>query len=95
MAAEVTPQESVYEAVHFRDDKGPAIVGGSVVLIVVATVAVVLRLVSRRMKRTAWGSDDYTIVLSLVRHDLEAEGRWADFVEIGVCLWDVCLDYIL
>ncbi|KAA6412448.1 MAG: hypothetical protein FRX48_03439 [Lasallia pustulata] len=65
MAPGITPQELVYEGVHFRDDKGPAIVGGSVVLIVVATVAVVLRLVSRRTKRTAWGSDDYTVVLSL------------------------------
>lgn len=95
MAPGITPQELVYEGVHFRDDKGPAIVGGSVVLIVVATVAVVLRLVSRRTKRTAWGSDDYTVVLSLVRHDLEAEGRWADFGEIGFCVWDVYLDYIL
>lgn len=66
MIMALMPQEIVYETIHFRDDKSPAIVGGSILLIVVATIAVVLRLVARRIKRTAWGADDYTIVLSLV-----------------------------
>ncbi|KAI4127061.1 MAG: hypothetical protein LQ347_004750 [Umbilicaria vellea] len=67
MAGEIAPQEQeiVYETIHFRDNKGPAIVGGSILLIVFATIAVVLRLVARRIKRTAWGADDYTIVVSL------------------------------
>ena len=66
MAAGITPQETGYETLHFRDDKGPAIVAGSILLIVFATIAVVCRLAARRIKRTAWGADDYTIVLSLV-----------------------------
>lgn len=74
MAGEITPQEIVYETIHFRDDKGPAIVGGSILLIVFATIAVVLRLVARRIKRTAWGADDYTIVLSLVGCDVKLNG---------------------
>lgn len=74
MAGGLTPQEIVYETVHFHDNKGPAIVGGSILLIVFATIAVVLRLVSRRIKRTAWGADDYTIVLSLVGCGLKLDG---------------------
>lgn len=77
MAGEIAPQEQeiVYETIHFRDNKGPAIVGGSILLIVFATIAVVLRLVARRIKRTAWGADDYTIVVSLVGCGLKLNGR--------------------
>lgn len=74
MAAGITPEEIEYETAHFGDDKGPAIVGGGIALIVLATIAVVLRLVARKIKRTPWGPDDYTIVLSLVRSGSELDG---------------------
>ena len=72
MASGFTPQEIAYETAHYQDNKGPAITGGSILLIIVATVAVFLRLLARRIKKTAWGSDDVMIVVALVGLIFEA-----------------------
>lgn len=46
-------------------DQSGLLLGGSIVLIAVASTAVTLRLVSRRMKRLSWEADDYLIVVAL------------------------------
>ena len=64
--ATFTPQEIAYESSHYGMDKAPAMMAGSIVLIVLATVAVILRLVSRRVKKIAFAADDYMVVVALV-----------------------------
>lgn len=48
-----------------KSDRSSALVGGSIVLIAVASTAVTFRLVSRRLKRLSWEADDYLIVIAL------------------------------
>ena len=48
-----------------ESDRGPALIAGSIVLIAAASIAVTLRLVSRRLKRLSWAGDDYLIVVAL------------------------------
>ena len=43
-----------------------SVIASTVAFVLIATAAVVLRLISRRVKRVALGSDDYTIVFGLV-----------------------------
>ena len=52
---------------HVTDnsDRAPALVAGSIVLIAAASIAVTLRLLSRRLKRLSWAADDYFIVVAL------------------------------
>ena len=52
---------------HLHDNKAPQMVAASISFIVISTVAVILRLVARRMQKIRLGSDDYMIVVSLVR----------------------------
>ncbi|KAL8785994.1 MAG: hypothetical protein Q9195_008405 [Heterodermia aff. obscurata] len=46
-------------------DHSGLLLGGSIVLIAVASTAVTMRLVARRMKRLSWEADDYLIVVAL------------------------------
>ncbi|KAG6993948.1 hypothetical protein G7Y79_00049g085080 [Physcia stellaris] len=48
-----------------KSDRSPALLGGSIVLVSVASTAVTFRLVSRRLKRLSWGADDYLVVIAL------------------------------
>ena len=71
MASYIAPAELAYELAHYEDDRAPAIIGGSVALIAVASIAVVLRLLARKMKtrnskKLQWAMDDYMIVAALV-----------------------------
>lgn len=67
----ITPGEIQYEEEHFNDNRTPSIIGGSIVLILVATLTVVLRLISRKMRsdgtrRSTYQVDDYLIIVALV-----------------------------
>ena len=66
MASTFSPEEVAYERAHWNEDKGPAMIAGGIVLIGFATVAVILRLMARKMKRLPWMADDYFIVAALV-----------------------------
>lgn len=52
---------------QFYADRGPGIVVGVVVLGVLAAISVFLRIISRQLKGLTLGSDDWLIILSLVR----------------------------
>jgi hypothetical protein len=56
-----------YQLEHWGDDRGPAIIAGSVVLVVVTAIAVALRLVAQKMIKTKFDVDDYLIVVAMVR----------------------------
>ena len=71
----ITPEEIAYQEAHINDDRTPGIIGGSIVLIVIATTTVVLRLVSRkirsdRVRRKTHQIDDYLIIIALVSRGL-------------------------
>ena len=55
-------------------DKGPSIIAGNITVIVLATVAVALRIISRRMQRLPLQADDFLIFLALV--SLGPESRY-------------------
>ncbi|KAI4277415.1 MAG: hypothetical protein LQ337_001796 [Flavoplaca oasis] len=46
-------------------DKGPSIIAGNITVVVLATVAVVLRIISRRMQRLPLQADDFLIFIAL------------------------------
>jgi len=66
MASATNPEEVAREMALWNEDKSPTVVAGSIILIVTATLAVTLRLISRRFRRLALGADDYMIVLALM-----------------------------
>ncbi|KAL8888010.1 MAG: hypothetical protein Q9205_002299 [Flavoplaca limonia] len=57
---------SANAAVVSNEDRSSHVVGSAVVLIVLPTVAVILRLLSRWMSKAGLWIDDYTVILSLV-----------------------------
>ena len=60
--------EFQYQLAHLHDDRGRNNYYAVILLFVLlATIAVALRLLSRRRMKTSWASDDYTIVAALVR----------------------------
>lgn len=59
-------EEIANEKLHWSDDQGPAVVAGSIILIVAATLAVIFRLISRRHKKLKLAADDYLIILALL-----------------------------
>ena len=60
------PGELAYQEAHIRDNKGPIIIGVSIMLLVLSTTAVGLRVVARRMRELPLAADDYLIFLAQV-----------------------------
>ena len=52
--------------VDLHEDRGPAAIKVIVALFVLATVAVVCRLIARRMKKATLIASDYTLLLALL-----------------------------
>lgn len=66
MAHSVPSSHALHPYADEHADRGPALVAGSIILIVVASIAVVLRLLARRLKKLAWAADDYFVVVALL-----------------------------
>ena len=58
--------EIQYQLEHWADDRGPAIIAGSIALIVITFFAVVLRLVAQKLIKPKFDIDDYLILGALV-----------------------------
>ena len=61
-----------YQLAHIYDNRGPSTVISVAVLSVLATIAVVLRVMVRWRTRSAFGTDDHLIFLTLVRRSRHA-----------------------
>ena len=61
-----TPEDIAYQLKHASDDRRVVLFVSTALMNAVATVAVVLRLVARRINRTKLLADDYTIFAALV-----------------------------
>ena len=66
MPSPLSPAEIKYETEHIHDNRGPDIVISSAVCIALATAAVCLRLLARRLSRAAVLADDYMMIFALV-----------------------------
>ena len=62
-----TPTEVSYSQAHLNDDRIPTIIAVDTLLLSVASIAVILRFVSRSIVKSALRADDWMIVVGLVR----------------------------
>jgi len=67
MPSPLMPAEIQYEIAHVHDDRGPDMVVSNVICISLACVAVLLRLIARRLSKAKIWFDDYMIVVALVK----------------------------
>ena len=66
MPSPLPPAEIKYELAHIRDDRASNIVVSSVICISLATIAVMLRLLARRLSKAKILADDYMMIFALV-----------------------------
>ena len=66
MSSSLSPAEIKYELANIHDDRASNIVVSSVICISVATTAVLLRLLARRLSKAKILADDYMMVFALV-----------------------------
>ena len=66
MAFGLPPEWLEYQLQHFNDDRAPEILGVGISFFTIATVAVSLRLLARKISKVRCGYDDYFIVIALV-----------------------------
>lgn len=62
----LTPAEIRYETAHIKDNRGPDMVVSTVICISLACIAVLLRLIARRLSKAKIWFDDYMIIVALV-----------------------------
>lgn len=63
---ELTPDQIEHQYANKTDNVQPNIYAACGICLVSAYLAVVLRLLSRKIKRTSLGGDDFTILVALV-----------------------------
>ena len=66
MPSPLSPAEIKYEVAHIHDDRASNIVISSVICISLATIAVILRFLARRLSKAKILADDYMMVFALV-----------------------------
>ena len=64
-----TRGEFEYQITHQSDDRGKAVAAVSSLMIALATVAVGMRFVARKLNKAPWQADDYATTLSLVNRE--------------------------
>ena len=52
---------------QLAEDKGPHVITGCLTVATLATIAVVLRFLARKLQKSKIGADDYLILLALAR----------------------------
>lgn len=62
-----TPEEIHDQEEHIHDDRSGNIVTSHAICITIAAIAVLLRLISRRMCKSKIQADDWMIIVALVR----------------------------
>ena len=66
MPSPLSPAEINYELAHSNDNRASNIVVSSVICISLATIAVMLRLLARRLSKAKILADDYMMIFALV-----------------------------
>lgn len=65
--AKPSPSDIQYQLEHLHDNKIPQLLVSQITCFVLAITAVILRLVSRRLNQASIQSDDYMILIALVK----------------------------
>lgn len=63
----IAPSSLAFQEAHLYDDRSLGLKVTFILALIISTVAVVLRVVSRRIANAPLKADDYTIMVSLVR----------------------------
>ena len=79
----LTPVELQYQEEHIHDDRSGNLVTSHAICIAIAAIAVLLRLIARRMCRASIQADDWMIIFALVRIFLGSACR-----EVAYCQAD-------
>lgn len=61
-----TDAEVAYQLAHAAETKAPSIIAAVAVLSVLATIAIAMRILVRRQRKSGLKADDYTIISALV-----------------------------
>lgn len=62
-----SPEQVAYQLAHRHEDRSGAIIGAITAVTILATIAVILRFMARRVIRAKIMADDYFTVAALVR----------------------------
>ena len=75
-----------YQRAHLRDTRGPTTIIACAILSALSTLGVFLRVLVRRRTKAKFEADDYTIFITLVC--IEIDAQFGDFTKhaAGVCL---------
>ena len=72
-----------HQLTHWDENRGPLVIIVTTILVACASVAVILRLTTRKViVKLAWQVDDYAILGALVRHCRETHIKVADHPKI-------------
>ena len=66
MAAQMPQAEKEYQLAHINQTLSNRIIAVNIALPIVATAALILRLISRRLKKAEWKADDCVLIVALV-----------------------------
>lgn len=61
-----TQEEIDYQLIHIDEDRSEALVVSHTICLVLAGIAIILRLIARRISKAAIKADDYMIILAFV-----------------------------
>lgn len=83
-----TPKDIAYQRQHIHDSGQHAAVTSNVAGITLASIAIILRIIARRMTRTSLQKDDWMIFAALVQHTLlnhltSSKQPWIRLREVG------------
>lgn len=73
-----------YQLAHINEDRSQALIVSHALCLVLAGVAIVLRLVARRMSKAAIKADDYMIIAAFVSYPFR---ETTCFNLVGVVIW--------
>lgn len=62
----IAPSSLAFQEAHLHDDRSLGLKVTFVIALVISTVAVALRILSRRISNAPLKADDYTIIIALV-----------------------------
>ena len=71
MAGVIPNAELQYQLAHINQSSSSHMIAVNIALPILSTIVVLLRLYSRRLKRTPWKADDFVVVSALVKSPSE------------------------
>ena len=67
------PEQAQYQLAHVHERRRKSIAVAYAICLSIAFVAVIMRFVSRRIGRSSYGADDWSMVVAMVGHRLRLQ----------------------